>query len=210
MSEARLQVKGQRVVDRMADALGRQKRLELVTPGDLDGVLVKNVVIRGIHSRWADVRVTGEGCRVACGVLLAGLIPGVQVRQFCKEYGRLQRVQPAIGPDLLVHILARTPVQAKAAQPGCQGIILGYHQTCVTPGTKILGWKERQGAHGAELARSAPSASDLATSSDGLGSIFDQCEPMASSEREDFFHRRHLSKQMDDDNGASTRGNRRL
>jgi hypothetical protein len=189
-------VQRERIVDRAADPLGLEVRLQLVPSRDPDGVLVKDVLVRRIDRRGTDVGVAGEGRGISPGPLAPRPAPALEVRELGQQHRRLQRVEPAVVADFLVMILPRTAVEAELAQPIGQRVVLGDDHAAVAEAPEILAGKERERAHGTELARYAPLTPDLAPRADGLGRVLDQGEPMALGQGQDRLHGRHLTEQV--------------
>ena len=169
----------QRVVDRAADPLGLEVRLQLVPPRHPDRVLVEDVLVGRVDGRRAHVGVSGERLGVAARALGPGAAPSLEMRQLGQQHRGLERVEAAVVADLVVMILPGAAMQPEPAQPLGQLVVLRDHHPAVAEPAEVLAGEEREGADGAELARAAPLAVHLPARADRLGGVLDQGEPMA-------------------------------
>src|SRR5438034_7630107 len=85
MAEAVLEVQRDRIVDRAADALGLQVRLQLVAPLDAQRVLVEDVLVRGIDRRRLHLRQAGQRPGVIGRMLAAPGGPGRRSEEHTSE-----------------------------------------------------------------------------------------------------------------------------
>ena len=97
---------------------------------------LKIVLVRRVGARRADVRMAAEGLGVARRVARAGRAPLGQVRELGQQHGGLQRVEPAVEPDLVMEILPGAAVQPEPPQPLRQGVVLGDHHAAVAEGAR--------------------------------------------------------------------------
>src|SRR6476661_2833559 len=149
-------MQGERIVDGVTDAPALQMILELVTPRYPNGVLMENVIVGPVDRRRANIGLSLESRRIARRVFLSGLGPSREVGQFGQQDSRLQGIQSTVGAHLFVVVLARSSMEPQPPEPLRQRVILGDHQAGVSPGAQVLGRKEREGSHGAQLSRGSP------------------------------------------------------
>jgi hypothetical protein len=109
--EAGLEVKGQRIINGVANSSTLQMSLQLIALRYLDGVLVKDVLIGRIGARRAHSRIPLERSIVAQRISLPSLIPTRQMRQLREEYSGLESIETAVGPNLLMKVLPRPAMQ---------------------------------------------------------------------------------------------------
>src|SRR2546426_1601943 len=122
MAEAVLEVQRDRIVDRAADALGLQVRLQLVAPLDAQRVLVEDVLIRGIDRRRLHLRQAGQRPGVIGRMLAAPGGPGREVRQLGEQHGRLEAVEPRVRADL---------VDRKSTRLNSSHLVISYAVFCL-------------------------------------------------------------------------------
>src|SRR6476469_398653 len=125
MRKAGLEVECKWIVNGVTDALPLEMSLQLIPLGDANGVLMKDVVVGRIDRRGTDRRVASERLGVACRIPLSRLIPPLEIGQLGQQTRGLQRVQPAVGPNRLRHVLPGSAVESETPQPFGQLIVLG-------------------------------------------------------------------------------------
>src|SRR5688572_5148741 len=112
IGEARLQVKRQRIVDRMTDALRLEMGGELIAARHAKRVLVVDRHVPRLDNRRAYFRQSGESGGVVGRVPPAGGAPSFEMRQLRQKDGRLKRVESAVVPNLVVVIRLETSMHA--------------------------------------------------------------------------------------------------
>ena len=162
---------------------------------------MEDVLVREVRGWWYDVRLPGKRRRVPGRSFPTGLAPAGQVGELGEQNGRLEGVESAVRPNLLVMVLLGTAVQPERPEPRRQVILLGDHHPPVPEATQVFTRKKREGTAPAEFTGHPPGPVHQATSADGLRAIFDDREPMPTRHLEDCIHRRHLAEEMDDDDG---------
>ena len=116
MGEARLQVQGERIVDRVTDAARLEVRLQIVAPRHANRVLVEDRLVGRIDSRRTDRRIPLEGLVVVRRVAGARGAPLGEVRKLGQQHRRLQGVEPAVESDFVMEVVLATRRAAAAAR----------------------------------------------------------------------------------------------
>src|SRR5687767_9675440 len=99
--EARLEVQRQRIVDRVANLLRAQMRLELVAPLDAQRVLVEDRNVIRIDERRRYLRYPGEPLVVVPCVVAPLLAPLLEMAELGMQDRGLERIEPTVVPDFL-------------------------------------------------------------------------------------------------------------
>ena len=125
-----------------------------------------------------------EPCRICRRVLNAARVPLAKVAKFHRKHSRLECIKPRVRPDNEMNVFCRTAVVSQQSQPLRMPSIIAGDNACISIRTEVLrGIK----AEAREPARSAYGDA-IPFCPVGLGSIFDDCEPVLIGQ---FLQRRH-------------------
>src|SRR4051812_24094595 len=108
-------MKRQGVVDRRADSLGLEMRLQIVAPLRANGVLVEDGLVLRIDRGRTDTLDARQRLGVVFRVLPALRAPFCEVRKLCTQYCSLKGVKTAVIPYLVVEVLLRPTMDAQAS-----------------------------------------------------------------------------------------------
>src|SRR5258708_869981 len=115
VSEARLEMKRQRVVNRVTDFTRLEIRLQIVTPLGTQRVLVVNRNVLRIDSRRSHVGNIRKRAVVVVGVLSARRAQLLKRRQLRDEHRRLDRVELTVVADFIVIVRLEPAMNPKTA-----------------------------------------------------------------------------------------------
>jgi hypothetical protein len=115
-------------------------------------------------------------------VLLASLVPAIQVLELDQQHGRLHGIQAEVPADNAVQVSLLSAVVAEEPQALGQGLIVGDHHAAVAYSPEVLGRVEAEAAHHAHAARRANIPIDRA---DRLGGVLDNGDPYMPAELQD-------------------------
>ena len=137
-----------RIVDLAADPALAQERAELVPPttGEADRVLVPHVPAEPEIARSDDARLLAKRRGVDLRVLGAGHGPRLEVLELDRENHRLERVQPTVGPDLVVVVTRLHAVIAEQTHAIGERCVVGGDEPTIARAAQVLRRIEREGA----------------------------------------------------------------
>src|SRR5687768_12193793 len=138
ISEARLEVKRERIVDGISYPPLLQMLLKSVTPLGAKCVLVVDGDVRGIDGGSANTIEIRERSVIERCIATARGTPAFEMRQFREKHCRLESVQSAVVTDLVVMIRLHPAVYAEPPKPHRKVFILCHHHPAVAESAEIL------------------------------------------------------------------------
>jgi hypothetical protein len=178
-------------VDEGADAALAQGGHESVAPGVAhhEEVVDRSCVVRLSQEPHSCFR---ELAAVEAGELAATLGPPGEVLQADPQDRRLQLVEPAVDPGLVVAVpVALAPV-AEPPQPGCELRLAHQEGPPVAEGTEVLGRVERQRSARTQ----GPRRATFVARAMGLARVLDDRDRTGPGTGQDRFHVRGLAVEM--------------
>ena len=156
MSETGLTVKRHRVIHFGPDAAARQVRAHHISLGHANHKLMVHVrTACGLDGQTNAIRQSGRRHELAVrrGIGAPLPVPVAQMRQLHAQHRRLQRIEPEIAADGMMHVFRLRAVIAQQPHARREPLVHGRHEPAVAKAAEVLRWKKRKAADRAERAR---------------------------------------------------------